>query len=341
MNIIGMLDDVMGCVVAFIPEGMPVGVALNLTIIARRIKSNNILPKGLSAVEMLGCVNVICSDKTGTLTENKMVLTTIGFVDKLMTVDEAFSALSKGNLNPLNELHQASILCSDASFDVLSMDRPVMSRDIQGNATDGTVLKYAVAAQEGSSRTINDAHPKVFHIPFNFKNKWMLTLHKTTNDSTRSSPCKPCFLMLVKGAPDVLEPRCANYWSYESNSIKTLNFTAKAQFLALQEELSRNAERVILLCQRYVTPSEVVGSNAFADEIQATCIADLTTNGVLGITALPRKETASTIAACRRAGIRFFMVTGNFGLTRDSRSASPKDTVYLEKVPHLGAPKSI
>ena len=315
MNVIGMLDDVMGCVVAFIPEGMPVAVALNLLIIARQMKNNKILPKGLSTVETLGCVNVICSDKTGTLTENKMVVTTVGFVDKRMTVNEAFSALSEGSSNPLNELHSASVLCNDASFDVLSMDRPVMDRDVQGNATDGAALKFAEASRGGFSRTLNDAHPRAFQIPFNSKNKWMLTLHEATDDSTGSTVEKPRFLMLVKGAPDVLQPNCTTYWSYESNSIMPLDSAARARFLALQEELSRNAERVILLCQRHITPHEVLGSNAFADEIQDTCIAGLTIVGVLGITDPPRKETRATVAACRRAGIRFFMVTGDFGLT--------------------------
>lgn len=84
MNIVAMLDDVMGCVVAFIPEGMPVGVALTLMMIARRMKQADVLPKSLATVEMLGCVEVICSDKTGTLTKNQMTVTSVGFIDHQM-----------------------------------------------------------------------------------------------------------------------------------------------------------------------------------------------------------------------------------------------------------------
>ncbi|KAF4631863.1 hypothetical protein G7Y89_g6261 [Cudoniella acicularis] len=321
MNVIAMLNNVMGCVVAFIPEGMPVAVALTLMVVARRMRSNNILPKGLSTVETLGCVNVLCSDKTGTLTENKMVVSTVCFVDKRMPVDEALCTLS---VDPpqslsLDNLHRASVLCNDATFDVLSLDRPVLERDIQGNATDGATLKFAELARGGVGKTIKDAHPRVFQIPFNSKNKWMLTLHKSTSDSAspavESSENTSEFLMLVKGAPDVLQPHCTTYWSYTSNSIQPFNAAAKAQFSALQEALSRNGERVILLCQRYVNPRERLGSNAFADEVQDTAMTDLTIIGLLGITDPPRKETASTVAACRRAGIRFFMVTGDFGLT--------------------------
>jgi sodium/potassium-transporting ATPase subunit alpha len=213
MNVIQMLNNVMGCVVAFIPEGMPVGVALTLMIVARRMRSNNILPKGLSTVETLGCVNVLCSDKTGTLTENRMVVTTVCFVDKRMTVDEALGTLSADQSHslPLDNLHQASVLCNDASFDVLSMDRPVLERDIQGNATDGATLKFAESAREGLGGKITDAHPRVFQIPFNSKNKWMLTLHKSKSDSAslavESVGDSSGFLMLVKGAPDVLQPQ--------------------------------------------------------------------------------------------------------------------------------------
>jgi sodium/potassium-transporting ATPase subunit alpha len=132
MNVVQMLNNVMGCVVAFIPEGMPVAVALTLMIVARRMRSNNILPKGLATVETLGCVNILCSDKTGTLTENRMVVTTVSFVDKRMPVNEALVMLSadQSQSQALENLHQASILCNDASFDVLTIDRPVLERDI-------------------------------------------------------------------------------------------------------------------------------------------------------------------------------------------------------------------
>jgi sodium/potassium-transporting ATPase subunit alpha len=203
MNVIQMLNNVMGCVVAFIPEGMPVGVALTLMIVARRMRSKNILPKGLATVETLGCVNVLCSDKTGTLTENRMVVTSVSFVDKCMPVDEALSILSTDSSQslPLENLHQASVLCNDASFDVLTMDRPVLERDIQGNATDGATLKFAELARTGMCGTISDASPRVFQIPFNSKNKWMLTLHKCSDSPAADDASR--FLMLVKGAPDV------------------------------------------------------------------------------------------------------------------------------------------
>lgn len=294
---------------------MPVAVALTLMMVARRMKNSNILPKGLSTVETLGCVNVICSDKTGTLTENKMVVTTVGFVDEQLTVAEALSKMESGKNIVLTELHRAAALCNDAIFDPLSMDLPVLDREVQGNATDGAVLKFAEVAYSNSTKNLPEAHPRKYQIPFNSKNKWMLTLHDEVNTNYEVTPEATKYLVYVKGAPDKLLPFATSYWSAKSGSVLPLDAAAKSQFSALQERLSRNAERVILLCQRHYSPVETLGTNAFGDEILENGIGDLTIIGVLGITDPPRMETAPTIASCRRAGARFFMVTGDFGLT--------------------------
>jgi sodium/potassium-transporting ATPase subunit alpha len=121
-----MLNNAIGCVVAFILEGMLVGVALTMMIIARRMKSSDILPKGLSTVKTLGYVNVMCSNKTGTLTENKMVVTAIGFIDGIITTDKACSAILEGNSALLSGLHHASVLYNDATFNPLTKDELVM-----------------------------------------------------------------------------------------------------------------------------------------------------------------------------------------------------------------------
>ncbi|KAL5113432.1 hypothetical protein ACEQ8H_008700 [Pleosporales sp. CAS-2024a] len=312
LSVIAMLNNVMGCVVAFIPEGMPVGVALTLMMVARRMKSASVLPKGLSTVETLGCVNVICSDKTGTLTENKMTVTSIGFVDELKPADELAPKLSSEECpEPLEELHRAAILCNDAMFDPTTIHLPVKERGIQGNATDGAVLRFAEEARVG--KAAQDAYPRVFAIPFNSKNKWMLSMHNE-NGSMETVDGQE-HLVLVKGAPDVLLPKCSSWLSFHSNKVETLDVQAQRLLSQAQEKLSRNAERVIMLCQRRYRPTASLRSNAFADEITEHALKDLTIIGMLGILDPPRPESAETVATCRRAGIRFFMVTGDFGLT--------------------------
>ncbi|KAJ9634171.1 hypothetical protein H2204_006502 [Knufia peltigerae] len=311
MNVVAMLNDVMGCVVAFIPEGMPVGVALTLMMIARRMKAANVLPKSLATVETLGCVQVLCSDKTGTLTKNQMRVTTVGFVDHLMSASDATTVFNDNEESrPLKALHKAAHLCNEATFDPLSLDKPAEDRLTQGNATDGAILRFAEAARPGIE--VRNTHAKLGEIAFNSKNKFMVTVH---NYSQERCSEEPPHLMLVKGAPDVLLPKCTSYWSYQGGKILELDDIARADLMGCQTKMSRNAERVILLCQKELTPSNAVGSNGFAQELQGSAIQDLTVIGIVGIFDPPRPEAAVTVAACRRAGIRFFMMTGDFGLT--------------------------
>ncbi|KJZ69730.1 hypothetical protein HIM_10870 [Hirsutella minnesotensis 3608] len=310
MNVVAMLNDVMGCVVAFIPEGMPVAVALTLMMVARRMKAVNILPKGLSTVETLGCVNIICSDKTGTLTQNEMHVNSASFIDQPIPVTEFQHNLETESTNPnVLKLFQAALLCNDATFDPSTIHLPVPSRQVQGNATDAAVLRFASMTQR--SEKVATTLPRVAQIPFNSKNKWMLTVHQESEAAVAAKE----FLVFVKGAPDVLLPACTKYWSLKTQSVQSLDASARAAFKHYQDSLSRNAERVIVLCEKTMRPLNTPNTNAFSDEIAANAISGLTVIGILGIIDPPRPETAATVAECRRAGARFFMVTGDYGLT--------------------------
>ncbi|KAG0157642.1 hypothetical protein PDIDSM_4827 [Penicillium digitatum] len=309
MSVVAMLNNVMGCVVAFIPEGMPVAVALTLMMIAKRMKQTNILPKGLSTVETLGCVNVLCSDKTGTLTQNRMFVKSLGMVDWEYSLED----LAPGGFGTvdlpegLKRMLQASVLCNDATFDPTTLHLPVHERDVNGNATDAAVLRFGDSFGL-ISPTALALYERVHQIPFNSKNKWMLTLHRDPK-STKE------FILYVKGAPDVLLGRCTTYWSAVHNAVRPLDVESREKFSNFQAKLSRRAERVIVICQRRYIPHSAPGSNDFSNEMLDDGVQDLTVLGIFGIIDPPRPETASTVAACRKAGIRFFMVTGDFGLT--------------------------
>lgn len=305
MSVVAMLNNVMGCVVAFIPEGVPVGVALTLMMVARRMKQTNILPKGLATVETLGCVNVICSDKTGTLTQNRMFVKSLGMVDWEYDIDDLVPGMESSEA--LKNLLRASVLCNDATFDPETMNLPVWERIVNGNATDAAVLRLADSVGAATPKNL-EPYARIHQIPFNSKNKWMLTMHQ---DPTASNE----YMIYVKGAPDVLLDRCSTYWSAVNNAVRPLDINARQKLSDFQAKLSRRAERVIILCQRRYIPTHPLGSNGFSDEILESGVEDLTVLGIFGIIDPPRPETAQTVAACRRAGIRFFMVTGDFGLT--------------------------
>lgn len=306
LSVPGMLVNVMACVVAFIPEGMPVGVALTLMIVAVRMKRVNILPKGLSTVETLGCVNVICSDKTGTLTQGMMFVNTVAFLDhKFESPDSYHQLQDKGPA--LEAFDRTSSLCHDAFFEPTQMHLPIHEREIQGSSTDAAVFRFAASTPGYDPK---NGSPRAFEIPFNSKNKWMLTLHELPGSNEKKQ-----YRALVKGAPDVLLPACTSYWSYKSNSIKLLDHAAMKTLKDIQDDISRRAERCLLLCEKIIRPVNVHGTNAFSDEISTNSISDLTVVGILGIMDPPRPEIPETVRQCRRAGLRFFMVTGDYALT--------------------------
>ncbi|RFU72167.1 cation-transporting atpase pma1 [Trichoderma arundinaceum] len=310
MNVVAMLNNVMGCVVAFIPEGMPVAVALTLMMVARRMKATNVLPKGLSTVETLGCVNVICSDKTGTLTQNQMHVNSLAFLDEPIDIQNLYNNLASDNVDAgMKKLHQAATLCNDATFEPSTLHLPVATRTIQGNATDGAVLRFSAGASVNNEKAAQPT--KIFQIPFNSKNKWMLTMYNIPSESQAINE----FQVFVKGAPDVLLPTCSSYWSRKSKCVMPLDGPAKIAFKEYQDKLSKNAERVIVLCMKHMIVQDAIGTNAFSDEVTSRATEDLTVVGILGITDPPRPETLDTVNECRRAGTRFFMVTGDYGLT--------------------------
>ncbi|EXF73236.1 sodium/potassium-transporting ATPase subunit alpha [Colletotrichum fioriniae PJ7] len=166
------------------------------------------------------------------------------------------------------------------------MNLPPQERIAEGNATDVTVLRFAASAPDSDAIMSNSA--RVFSIPFNSKNKWMLTLvhEDTVKKSSR-------FRIFVKGAPD---------------SIEALDANAKMLFKDIQDKLSRNAERVVVICEKTLETVHSPGTNAFSAEFAMKALENLTVVGIIGILDPPRPEAARTVADCRRAGARFFML---------------------------------
>ncbi|KAJ3050763.1 hypothetical protein HK097_008245 [Rhizophlyctis rosea] len=316
IGVVALLVNLMGCVVAFIPEGMPMAVTLTLSRIAQRMKEAKVLPKYLATVETLGCVNVICSDKTGTLTQNRMQVTAIGFADdSSYKPDEVARALAVNSSDSMKELHRAAVLCNEASFDNQPGvdDMRIADRPTNGNATDAAILRFVEGA--GGCGAVRQSHEEVLNIPFNSKNKWMLRMYRSTKFAEDSSVTEKGYLVYLKGAPEVVFPACMAYWCSKDNQVKNMDEKARATVRDLQDRWSGEGRRVLALCTRNYTPKNSLGSNAILDEVTTECFMDLTLIGLVAIMDPPRPETAQTVADCRRAGLRFFMVTGDFGLT--------------------------
>lgn len=315
-NVVALLMNLMGCVVAFIPEGMPVGVAMTMMMIARRMKQNNILPKALTTVETLGCVTVICSDKTGTLTQNKMFVTSVGFADSECTPVDCKEAVS-ASVKAYQQIHLASYLCNNATFDASTLDQPIAERLVNGDATDSAILRFA--AELGTAEKDLSQFVRTFEIPFNSKNKWMLTMCEAAPNTDAMETIYggngKQSLIFVKGAPDILMPKCTSVLSTTTNNVVPLTPETVSRLNALQERWARNGQRVLVLCRRFYSPESALESNELQDELVNNAVQDLTIIGLLGIMDPPRPEILQTVADCRRSGSRFFMITGDFGLT--------------------------
>ena len=325
-----LIVDVVSVCVAFVPEGLPIAVTISLTIIANKMKKSNVLCKSLSTVETLGAVNLICSDKTGTLTMNKMFVVKSSIADQERTPEEAHDAYvvaknEKGSSTAI--LHTvASISCS-ATFDAATLNLPLSERKMFGDATDCAVLRFSETISQISK--VRESWTKVFEVPFNSKNKYMLRFMQAQNrdaflDAVVSDELatftEEDYCMTLKGAPDVLMPRC-NRMLLPDGTIVDLTFERKQQLEAIQEKWSGDGLRVLMFVRKMVKKSEIskeLGgpeSPAFGEFIERSARTDMVCIGLVGIVDPPKEDIPEVVSICRGAGIRFFMVTGDFKIT--------------------------
>ncbi len=146
-----MLVNAISILVAFIPTGLPVSLTLSLLLVARNMAKNQVLVKNLTTVETLSCVNVIASDKTGTLTQNKMYVTNAaaGLLVLTQNIERRASVRSETDNNlclfkSTLQLVVSCLMCNEASFDEEDRERPVNERKTTGSATDGAILKVSL-----------------------------------------------------------------------------------------------------------------------------------------------------------------------------------------------------
>lgn len=322
-----LLVDCVSVAVAFIPEGLPVCVTLSLTVIAGAMRKSNILCKSLSTVESLGAVSVIASDKTGTLTQNKMSAVNVAFGgDKELSVKEATEVVSSGGSGAacIKALAAVAGICNDAQFDTSSGDEPNEETKVNGDATDTGLLKFSNSICSVSE--LRSQWKEAGKVAFNSKNKFAIKLLQFTGgDHAIPLPVLPAdnfyqsdSLLLVKGAPDVLIRRCSWYMSPDGSRLP-LDAHTLASISATQESFAGRGQRVLLLAKKVLPYAELdkealLDQNNLEDRLIAANV-DLTVLGLVALVDPPREDTAHTVAVCRRAGIRFCMVTGDFAIT--------------------------
>ncbi|KAK7001680.1 calcium ATPase [Favolaschia claudopus] len=321
ISVPGLLIDVVSVAVAFIPEGLPVCVTLSLTVIAGAMRSNSILCKSLATVESLGAVNLIASDKTGTLTQNKMTAVNVGIGLAQYSVEDARLLASKAGEAgaSVRELAALAALCNDAVMELKSDDDEKSAPDLKiiGDATDTGLLRFADSI--APALDIRAQWVQSGKIAFNSRNKFALKCltrsFATAYDENQPFPGikqGECMLV-VKGAPDVLLRRCSSYMDAEG-SIFPLDEDTLAGISAVQEDFAARGQRVLLLAKKVLAGELPKEASDLEDHLLATNIG-LTVVGLVALVDPPRPEILDTVRICRRAGIRFAMVTGDFSST--------------------------
>jgi Ca2+-transporting ATPase len=284
--------------VAVVPEALPAVITISLTLAAQRMVKRNALVRRLPAVETLGSVTVICSDKTGTLTKDEMTVREILVAGDRLEVSgagyEREGEFSCGGApvvpsGPLHEALQAAALASDAQ---LVPGEPEGQWEIRGDPTEGALV--VAAAKAGlDRRELDQRFPRVDEIPFTSESKRMTTLHETPDGG----------VAYAKGAPEVILAACTRQLTRGGEA--ELDENARAALLETAHAMAGRALRVLAVARRS------------ADTV-ADAQHDLTFLALFGMLDPPRPEARRAVDTCRDAGIRPVMITGDHPLTAEA-----------------------
>ncbi|VBB07958.1 p-type atpase phosphorylation site [Lucifera butyrica] len=296
--------------VAAIPEGLPAIVTVALALGVQRMIRRNAIIRKLPAVETLGCTTVICSDKTGTLTQNVMT------ARRIYTAGRAYDVTGAGydikgqfthnnqesNVNQEAQLRQCLLIGSLCNNSVLKQNnvpitglwrkRDTMGWSIEGDPTEGALL--VAAAKAGLWRDeLEKKMRRIREFPFESERRRMSVVYRQENGSQ---------VLYVKGAPDTILDLCTKYDS--GTGVKDLLPENKAEITKAHEEMTVQALRVLAVAYKPVLPSE---NDLSAEDWEQKLVFA----GLVGMIDPPREEAREAILLCRQAGIKTVMITGD------------------------------
>lgn len=307
ISVPSLIVDIVSIAVSFIPEGLPIALTMSLIIVAAAMKRNNILCKSLSVVETLGSVSVICSDKTGTLTQNKMT------VSNLAIDGQSFDKAEDAPKACVTHLHSASILCNGAKY---------VDGEPVGNATDKAAMLFA--DQISSVQEYLARWNIVYKLDFNSKNKFMGTLVEPVQvdedlEDELEFDAGLEYLAYVKGAPDILLTKCSTFLD-SNGEVQKMTMEGQAKITELQQQFSSTGQRVIVLCRKLLPKKDFLEcgpstGEKFAETFLEAISDDLTVIGLLAITDPLKEDIPYVISTLHGAGVRVFMVTGDYEVT--------------------------
>ena len=299
MEFVDLFQAVVGIAVSAIPEGLPALITITLAIGVQRMAQRNAIIRRLPAVETLGSVSRICSDKTGTLTLMEMMVVSVATAEAEYQVSgEGYAPEGEvkkdGKPAPkdtvLELLGRVSLLCNDAE---LFQQEGVWK--VEGDPTEGAL--YPFATKLGMDRQAEQAaYPRIDAIPFESEHRFMATLHKSADGRQ---------ILLVKGAPEVILEHCDRQQTQDGKQAPM----DRERFAKASDKLAGQGERVLALAW-LENPGVQAGSLGPADLPK-----NLVLLGLIGLLDPPRKEAIEAVKECHGGRIRVTMITGDHKIT--------------------------
>ena len=296
-----------GIIVANVPEGLLATVTVCLTLTAKRMASKNCLVKNLEAVETLGSTSTICSDKTGTLTQNRMTVAHMWFDDQIHesdTSEDQSGTSDYKNLPGWKPLERCAGLCNRAEFKTGQSGVPVLKREVNGDASEAAILK-CTELSTGDIMTYRAKNKKVCEIPFNSTNKYQVSIHEQDGQNG--------YILVMKGAPERILERCSTI--HVNGKDIPLNDEWKKKFETAYMDLGGLGERVLGFCDFQLPPAKFPAGYPFNPDDVNFPLDNLRFVGLISMIDPPRAAVPDAVNKCRSAGIKVIMVTGDHPIT--------------------------
>jgi len=297
-----------GIIVANVPEGLLATVTVCLTLTAKRMASKNCLVKNLEAVETLGSTSTICSDKTGTLTQNRMTVAHMWFDDQVHEADTSEEQTGKSNYKSLPgwaPLERCAALCNRAEFKSGEANKPVLKREVNGDASEAAILK-CTELSTGDAMGYRAKKKKVCEIPFNSTNKYQVSIHECAEGDSAN-------LLVMKGAPERILDRCSTIMVKGVEEAMSQEW--KDKFNNAYNELGGLGERALGFCDFALPKADFPTNFPFSSEDENFPLENLRFVGLMSMIDPPRAAVPDAVSKCRSAGIKVIMVTGDHPIT--------------------------
>jgi sodium/potassium-transporting ATPase subunit alpha len=296
-----------GIIVANVPEGLLATVTVCLTLTAQRMASKNCLVKNLEAVETLGSTSTICSDKTGTLTQNRMTVAHMWIDNQTCEADTTEDQSGNSSYKSLpgwKNLELIGVLCNRAEFKPGQTGIPVLKREVNGDASEAAILK-CTELSTGDVLGIRTKNKKVCEVPFNSTNKYQLSIHEVEGSDQ--------YRIVMKGAPERIIDRCTTI--LVDGEEKEMTQEWKDRFNVAYMDLGGMGERVLGFCDFDLDTEKFPKGFAFDNEDINFPIEGLRFIGLMSLIDPPRAAVPDAVVKCRSAGIKVIMVTGDHPIT--------------------------